>query len=211
MKKNDSSKNKSSNMVLKIGITYIIPIFLAIFGLICVSQEGWRYLFGRLYFFGNKDTNISQMQKTEYKINGHIVTRPDNTNYFAKLTIESVGIEEANIYEGHFDQSLKLGIGHYSGSSMPGQNQTCALTGYNSKEFNRLKNIKKDDSVAIKTSYGTYYYKVNDIQITDKEIYEYVDFFKKGEKLILYTQYPFDTIGKTNQLYVINCEFLKVE
>ena len=54
MKKNDGSKDKSSNIVLKIGITYIIPIFLAICGALIIFTDLWKQTFRRFYFLCNE-------------------------------------------------------------------------------------------------------------------------------------------------------------
>lgn len=211
MKKNDGSKNKSSNIVLKIGITYIIPIFLLIFGLILISSQAWRMLFERTYFISQDKSDSITLERMAYNINGKEVAKPYIMQKFASLTVDSIGINNVDIYEGKDDQSLLKGIGHDIGSNMPGENMLCVLTGYRNVYFGKLRNIEKDDEVKIETSYGTYYYEVDNIDVTDRDIFDFINYFEKGEKLVMYTQYPFESVGTTTQLYVVTCRFMRVE
>ena len=213
MKRNDSShkKSKSSNIVLKIGITYIIPIFLAICGATIISIEGWNALFERCCFSPNKTSETADIKLAEYTINGKAVNKPFLCQQFATVSVNSVGINEANVYEGYKEKTLKLGIGHNIASYIPGEGRVTALLGYGSMEFGKLKNINKDDQVIITTSYGKYYYRVSEITTAEKTNENFIDYNEKTEKLVMYTDYPFDTVGETKQYCVVSCNFEKVE
>lgn len=211
MKKNDGSKDKSSNIVLKIGITYIIPIFLAICGAVMIFKEAWSYTFERFYFSPNINSEESKIKLAEFNINGQKVNKPFLYQQFATITVNSIGINEANIYEGYRYDTLKLGIGHHISSKIPGEGGVTVLLGYGSMEFGKLKNINIGEEVLVTTSYGKYYYKVYDTKIVEKTDENFIDYNEKVEKLIMYTDYPFDAVGETNQYFVVSCSFEKVE
>ncbi|MBQ5559258.1 MAG: sortase, partial [Lachnospiraceae bacterium] len=50
----------------------------------------------------------------------------------------------------------------------------------------------------IRTNYGNYQYEITGTKITDNEDRSAYDLAKNEENLIMYTCYPFDTLGLTN-------------
>lgn len=70
------------------------------------------------------------------------------------------------IVEGVKKQNLRVGIGHFPGTAMLGNEGNSALAGHRSyalgKMFNRLNEIVKGDTITIITKKGNYIYKVYD-------------------------------------------------
>lgn len=150
----------------------------------------------------NKATNVDEV----------IVKEPVAIKYpvlgqmYAKLNIPSCGIN-LPVYYGDNEKILDVGVGHFSGSHFPGQGKGIIYTTHNTKDkLYNLKNIKIGNKVSISTNFGEYNYKVIDIKVikdTDKSK-AYIESDK--EILMIYTCYPFDTDGYTNERYMVYCE-----
>lgn len=212
MKKNDGSKNKSSNIVLKIGITYIIPIFLAVCGAMMLCYYAWNATFSRYSFYSNNINSNSEggMTRAKVEINGKTIYRPILNEKIGNIKIDSVSLD-MGIYECNVDSSMTLGAAHVSASSLPGERRPVALITYPSKGFSKLKDVKNNDQVVIQTSYGKYTYSVSEAKIVDKDEVECINYFDNNDKLILLTNYPFDGIGASSKYYMVTCEFVSVE
>ena len=157
-----------------------------------------------------KAINIFKDVRIEQK--NHTVVRPTQIGeQFATLSIPSLNYNQP-VYEGDTDEVLSIGIGHYEGSTVPGENGNVLLAGHRdmANEFTALQNIKEGDEVIMKMSYGDYYYKVSEIKIVDPDNTE-VGAVSDHEKLTMYTCYPFDYIGHAPNRYVVICDFVKVK
>lgn len=213
MNQNDSSKknNKSSNIVLKIGITYIIPIFLAICGVLIICTDVWKQVFNKLYFYDNSET-ISKIDDslTTLQINNEKIHIPKAAESFASIKIDSINLTE-DIYEGSYNEIMALGLGHYSFSGLPGFGRNCIIRGTKTDEFSQLNKVKNGDRVLVSTDYGEYYYEVTQTKVYEKDDDSFLDCYSKEEKLTLYTDYPFDNTLNTNQKYVVTCKFISCD
>ena len=197
------------NIKIKV-ISLIIPIVLAVV-VACIllfnnSDEEEDLLFNQV----SKAINIFSETKIEEK--DHIVVRPTQVGeQFATLSIPTLNFEQP-VYEGDTDEVLSIGIGHYEGSTIPGENGNVLLAGHRdmANEFTALQNIKEGDEVIMKMSYGDYYYKVSEIKIVDPDNTE-VGAVSDYEKLTMYTCYPFDYVGHAPNRYVVICDFVKVK
>ncbi len=101
----------------------------------------------------------------------------------------------ADLYFGDSNKVLKKGLGQYIGSFIPGYGKPLLIN--NNGQFSQIEKCPGGDIVTITTSYGVYQYQVTGMQIaasTDKSAY---DLGQNKEQLILYTCYPFDTLGLT--------------
>ena len=210
MKKNDGSKDKSSNIVLKIGITYIIPIFLAICGALIIFTDLWKQTFRRFYFYENyENTEKTPNEINSLEVNGKRIFVPSAAENFATIKIPAINLDE-DIYEGSYNEIMTLGIGHYPFSGLPGFNRNCILKGLNNSEFDNINKLQNGDEVIIETDYGEYSYKVSEINVYKKDDESFMECYGGKEKLTLYTDYPFDdSSANTGQKYVVICEHVK--
>lgn len=140
-------------------------------------------------------------------VNQAEIVMPTYGTHYAKLSFDSVGTE-LDLYFGDSDKILKLGAGQYIGSSIPGYNKPILIAGHNNNHFYTSKDIKLSDTITITTNYGVFIYKVNDIKVITDEDTEAFDLSTNKEQLILYTCYPFDTVGFSKQRYFIYAEKL---
>ena len=204
------NKNKSFSLVRKIGITIIIPIFLAILGVLLILSAGWNYIsvgkdLGAILFA--KPPVV--LERKTYIINDKKIERPVIGDEIAKLKIPSIEIDKS-VYQGVTEKQFRLGIGHHTNSTLPGEGGKVILAAHRDGFFAPLQYINEGDEVVVETEYGKYHYKVSKIWITDKDdrnVCEPAD----HEMLVMYTCYPFNYIGSAPDRYIVECEYIKVE
>ncbi len=202
-------KVKNSKLIKRIGITIVIPIFLAIGGSLIFLSGAWN-LVAQSYAIGSSlfvkpEVNL---EEASFNINEQDVYRPDLGTEFATLKIDSVGIERQVIH-GDGDLELKKGVGHYAGSTLPGENGNVVLSAHRDTAFRPLKDIEVGDEIVVETDYGVYKYKVKSTRITkptDGTVTKPTDY----EKLTLYTCYPFYYIGNAPDRFIVECEYIGV-
>ena len=119
---------------------------------------------------------------------------------YGKLIIESVGVN-CEVYRGIEGKSnLRVGVG--SDNALPGSDDTVYVSGYSTKHFKNLCNVKVNDIVTFNTTYGKYTYKVCDVLVTEN-----LDNKLNGRKpsLVMYCangNAPFDC-DRAEKIYVI--------
>lgn len=138
--------------------------------------------------------------------NGNIVL-PKLGQQFAKIIIDSAGIE-ANIFYGDSSEELIKGVGCYEGAYIPGQKSTILLAAHNNTYFHNLGKISIGDKININTNYGKYVYEMTDSKVALESDSTAYDLYKNEENLILYTCYPFDTLGLTPNRYFVYAKYI---
>lgn len=203
-------KLKTSKLIKKIGIAVVIPIFMLAIGVGIVLTSAWNMLAESItlgsVLFAKPSVHL---EEKAFDVNSKAVYRPAIGENFGRLKIESVGLDKPIIH-GDDDEELKMGIGHFAGSTIPGEEGNVVLSGHRNTVFKPLENIKIGDEVVFETEYGTFKYKVKETFIVDGadpeyKITEIVDY----ERLTMYTCYPFDFIGNSPQRFVVVCEFIE--
>lgn len=116
-----------------------------------------------------------------------------------KLDLSSV------IQEGVGSQTLRVGLGHVSGTSMPGQSGNVVIAGHRDTFFRPLRKIQICDEVSIDTTARTYYYQVRSFEVVDPRNVNPLRFHNKDE-LTLITCYPFSYIGPAPKRFVVHAE-----
>ena len=152
------------------------------------------------------DTGKSTKTNSDGKLNTHfkLIKYPDLGVKFATISIPSIDLK-LPVYHGDTNKILRKGIGHYGGSYFPGENGTIILAGHNYETmFRNIDYIKKKDIITLKTTYGTFKYKVYDMKIVKSTDLKAFEIQQKEERLILYSCYPLHqrTFRKT-QRYVV--------
>lgn len=114
----------------------------------------------------------------------------------------------ASLYFGDGSEQLSGGVGVYMGSSLPGYGSTVLIAGHNHTWFKPLKKAQVGDTVTLTTYYGVYTYKITDIQIKNVSDQSHYDLLADYENLVMYTCYPFGSIGMTPTRYFIYGEYV---
>ncbi len=143
--------------------------------------------------------------KTTFDIKTNkLLNYPDIGDKFATLIIPSIDLK-LPLYHGDNNKILRRGIGHYGGSYFPGENGTIILAGHNYETmFRNIDYIPKDEIITLKTTYGTFKYKVYKKKIVKETDLKAFEIQHNEERLILYSCYPLHrrTFRKT-QRYVV--------
>lgn len=148
------------------------------------------------------DKNSASSENTGDTVDMSQVQIPSYGTHYANLSIDSVSID-APLYFGDSSAALSQGVAQYNGSFLPGFGRPILISGHNNSYFNSIQYISVGDEITITTNYGVYKYKVTETKIAaynDKTAY---DLAAQEENLILYTCYPFDTLGLTPQRFFV--------
>lgn len=129
---------------------------------------------------------------------------------YGRIVADSVSLD-VPLYYGDSAEILRQGAGQYMGSVYPGELGTTLVAGHNADEFGKLIAIKKSDVIQIIASYGDYSYQIYKIAVLDKNAEEIKLLLTQKEqpKLILYTCYPIDSIGLTDQRLFVFAYLIK--
>jgi sortase A len=106
------------------------------------------------------------------------------------------------IVEGTSDDELKRGVGHFSQSVLPGEQDNCVLSGHRDTVFTRLGKLKTGDKLITQTAAGTFTYRIRLIRIVHKND-RTVIVSTDHAVLTVSTCYPFDFIGAAPDRYVL--------
>ena len=159
---------------------------------------------------GEKEELVSISDITGGVLDGDDVHFPsfgDNLGNFT-MTGEDGNYIECPIYFGDDADQLKNGVGVYFGSSPPGFGSTVLVAGHNHTWFKPLRNAAVGDTVTISTYYGVYVYKITDIAVKKTNDDTHYDLLADSENLVMYTCYPFGSIGITPERYFVYGEYV---
>jgi sortase A len=130
-----------------------------------------------------------------------VLPKPKVGEVIGTLSIPKIK-KTINIIEGTGTAELKLGVGHYVGSVLPGVSDNSVLAGHRDSVFRRLGEVKIGDLMTVRTSYGTFVYEVHKIRIVDAND-RTVIVPTKDAVLTLSTCYPFRFIGNAPKRYIV--------
>lgn len=192
----------------RIGIHFAIPILLLFCGFSLIFYSGWP-LIKEAYSLSKVLIQPTDTQETSVPtpVVGKAVTFPKLGESFGSLSIPSAKIDFP-LLQGDYDEQLAKGVGHFDGSKFPGEGGNIVLAGHRETVFKTLGRIKVGDPVDVRTTYGTYQYRVTELKIVEANDRSIV-LPSNVEKLTLYTCYPFNTLGYKPQRYIVWAELIK--
>jgi LPXTG-site transpeptidase (sortase) family protein len=130
-----------------------------------------------------------------------VLPKPKVGDVIGTLSIPKIK-KTINIIEGTGTKELKLGVGHYVGSVLPGVSDNSVLAGHRDSVFRNLGQLKIGDLMTVRTSYGTFVYEVHKIRIVNAND-RTVIVPTKDAILTLSTCYPFRFVGNAPKRYVV--------
>ncbi|MBM7690896.1 sortase A [Peribacillus deserti] len=110
------------------------------------------------------------------------------------------------IIEGTHEDDLAKGVGHYSTSALPDQDNQILLSGHRDTVFRKLGDLKTGDTLELKMPSQTFSYKIFKSYIVDKDNTTVIRDTSPKEILTLSTCYPFSFVGNAPNRYVIEAE-----
>ncbi|MGD6903305.1 class D sortase [Bacillus infantis] len=120
---------------------------------------------------------------------------------FGEIAFPKLGIA-IPVFEGADEDQLAKGVGHFSESVLPGENNNSVLSGHRDTVFRRLGEVKKGDVMVVKTTAGSFTYRVEKIRIVDADD-RTVIVPKPEASLTVTTCYPFGYIGNAPERFVL--------
>lgn len=130
-----------------------------------------------------------------------VLPKPKVGDAIGTLSIPKIK-KTITIIEGTGSKELKLGVGHYVNSVLPGVSDNSVLAGHRDSVFRNLGQLKLGDLMTVRTSYGTFVYEVHKIRIVDAND-RTVIVPTKDAVLTLSTCYPFRFIGNAPKRYIV--------
>ncbi|ENZ5660145.1 class D sortase [Enterococcus hirae] len=136
----------------------------------------------------------------ESEISSSKIQFPHYGQLYGEISVPSIQLKTP-LYFGDSATILRKGAGQYMGSTFPGEIGTTLIAGLNSDSFGKLINIKAQEIITIQTNYGSYQYEVEEVRVANKHDTQIKQEIRQrnNAKLILYTCYPIDSIGLTDQ------------
>lgn len=131
------------------------------------------------------------------------VKTPAIGTHYGEFSNERIGLK-APVYYGDTGRILNAGIGHYTGSFMPGFGRPIMMSAHNRTHFAPLEDAEVGDVFIFRTHYGEYQYEVREIAVYDHRDRSAYDLRQDKEELIIYTCYDFTPISgrKTDRIFL---------
>jgi sortase A len=185
MRKSGSWVTVAFSVVIAVGLSTVALAAVSIYQM--NSSSGSTYL-------PELDSSFTDNPKSA-------LPRPQVGDVIGTLSIPKIK-KTINLIEGTGTKELKLGVGHYVGSVLPGVSDNSVLAGHRDSVFRNLGQIKIGDLMTVRTTYGTFVYEVHKIRIVNAND-RTVIVPTQDAVLTLSTCYPFRFIGNAPKRYVV--------
>lgn len=127
-------------------------------------------------------------------------------SYLGKITIPALK-QTLPIYQGTEDSQLKMGIGHYEKSVLPGVKDNSVLSGHRDSVFSQLGKLKVGELLTVETVAGKFTYKISGFRIVGAND-RTVIVPTKTAVLTLTTCYPFHYIGSAPKRFIVSADLV---
>ncbi|MEC0201063.1 class D sortase [Paenibacillus lautus] len=108
---------------------------------------------------------------------------------------------ELPIIEGTEEEMLERGVGHYSGTAFPMEDEQILLSGHRDTVFRDFDKLSVGDHFIVKLPYGTFEYEIRSTDIVDKDDTTVIRSMGT-EVLVVSTCYPFRYLGNAPERYI---------
>lgn len=127
--------------------------------------------------------------------------RPTDGENIGNLTIPAIN-QVIPIFHGTDEDEFKKGIGHFSRSVLPGENDNSVLSGHRDTVFRELGRLQNKDQLIVETNAGTFTYEIKEIKVVDENDKSIIS-PANNAILTVTTCYPFDFIGSAPDRYIL--------
>ncbi|MCC3376307.1 class D sortase [Cohnella sp. REN36] len=132
---------------------------------------------------------------------GRRTFRPELDDVIGILEIPKLKAELPMI-EGADEEMLKKGVGHYSSSAFPLDDEQILLSGHRDTVFRNFDKLELGDRFIVKLPYGTFEYEIKSTDIVDKDDTTVIRSMGT-EALVVTTCYPFRYVGSAPERYIL--------
>lgn len=135
-----------------------------------VADLGWQSTFPTPTAAATPDATASPPAPVEYRTAAPVIAEPKHAVTFAVMYVPRWGDRAMPVSEGTTKHDVldAKGIGHYTGTAMPGAIGNFSVAGHRTtyaKPFNRIAELKVGDPVVVRTQDTWYVYRVVSSQI----------------------------------------------
>jgi sortase A len=120
----------------------------------------------------------------------------------SRLEIPRIGLT-AMVLDGASSQTMRVGLGHITGTSSPGENGNVAIAGHRDTFFRPLRRIQEGDEILLETPAKALTYRVSSTEIVDPSEVAVLRSHGKDE-LTLVTCYPFSYLGPAPKRFIVH-------
>jgi sortase A len=106
------------------------------------------------------------------------------------------------VFEGTGDKVLSIGVGHLSGTALPGEQGNVVLAAHRDTFFRSLRSVDKYDRIVVVTPAGTRRYEVDSMAIVSPNYLEVLAPTPVAT-LTLVTCYPFEWFGHAPKRFIV--------
>lgn len=121
-----------------------------------------------------------------------------------RVVIARLGVSVI-VAEGVDGRTLRRAAGHIPGTALPGQIGNIGISGHRDTFFRPLRNIRRNDVIAVITPLGDYHYRVLSTSIVSPQQVQVLD-PATTEILTLVTCYPFYFVGAAPARFIVRAE-----
>jgi len=114
---------------------------------------------------------------------------------------------KAIVVQGDSHTILRRAVGHVPETALPGTLGNVVLAGHRDTFFRPLRNIRRGDTITLKTVDGAFQYLVESTEVVPATAVEILN-ATTGHTLTLITCFPFDYIGPAPKRYVVRAHEL---
>jgi len=113
------------------------------------------------------------------------------------------------VLEGTASKTLRVAAGHIKGTALPGASGNIGIAAHRDTFFRPLREVRPRDGLLMTTSYGTFRYVVDAVEIVDPSDVRVLD-PKAHQGLTLITCYPFSWLGPAPKRFVVHARKLEI-
>lgn len=121
-----------------------------------------------------------------------------------RIEITRLGVSVA-VVQGTGNATLRRAAGHIEGTALPGQIGNVGIAAHRDTFFRPLRNIHRDDIIALKTPGGEYRYRVVSTKIVNPSDVAVLN-SDGTEVLTLVTCYPFYFVGAAPKRFIVRAQ-----
>ena len=134
--------------------------------------------------------------------NGLVIAPPRSGDPLGRIEIPRIHLS-APVAEGHTPKVLRAAAGHIHGTALPGMRGNVVLAAHRDTYFRALKDVRANDDVILRASYGTFHYRVSFSEIVGAREIRVLRRTADPE-LTLITCYPFSYVGPAPKRFVVH-------
>jgi sortase A len=132
---------------------------------------------------------------------------PDKGEKIGTISLPTLGLTWP-VYEGTTEDELSLGVGHYTGSVLPGIRDNSVLSGHRNTVFGRLGELEVGDQIIVSTGAGDFTYEVCAFRVVERTSRDVI-VPTPTAVLTLTTCHPFDSVFPTTDAFIVSADLVE--